>query len=169
MSQNNTTHSADRITHVVQFYTRKQDFVFSAHSLIEVHQLLEACRQIEAGEKPICMRRKTHQWILQLIQKLEKNEKNSGHNYSQQYEKIDDPQTVFTPQLLESVLPTDGLRGKVQMFSLRWRYSFAYCVFIACLLSPKNIYEYCRQQRQLKRKIQRLDAELNAWEKTIKS
>lgn len=169
MNQNNTHPSADRITHVVQFYTKKQDFVFPAHSLIEVHQLLQACRQIETGEKPICMRWKTHQWILWFIKKLEKHEKNSGHDDSQAYEKIDDPQAVFTHQLLESVLPADGLRGKIQMFALRWHYSFAHGVFMACLLLPKHIYEYCREQRQLKQKVQRLEAEYNAWKKTIKN
>jgi hypothetical protein len=169
MSQNNAHPSADRITHAVELYTRKQNFMFPAYSLIEVHQLLKACRQIEAREKPICMRWKTHQCIVWLIKKLEKNEKNSGFNYSQLYEKIDDPQTVFTAQLLESALPTDGFVGKIQMFALRWRYSFAYCAFITCLLSPKNIYKHWRQERQLKRNIQQLDAEINAWEKIIKN
>ncbi len=165
MSQNNTTHSTDRITHVVQFYTQKQVFVFPAYSLIEVHQLLQTCLLMEAGEKPICMRWKTHQWILRLIKKLEKHEKNSGNDHSEEYEKIDDPQAVFTPQLLESVLPA----GKIQMFASRWRYSFANAVFMGCLLLPKHIYEYCRQQRQLKQKIQRLDAELDAWKKAIEN
>ena len=168
MNQNNTCPSADRITHVVQFYTQKQDLVFPAHSLIEVHQLLQACRQIEAGEKPICLWWKTRQWILQFIKKLEKHEKNSGNDDSQEYEKIDDPQAVFTPQLLESVLPADGLRAKIQMFASRCRYSFANGVFMGCLLLPKHIYEYCREQRQLKQKIQRLEAEYNAEKKPSK-
>ena len=165
MSQNNTTHSTDRITHVVKLYTRKQDFVFPAHSLIEVHHLLQACRQIEAGEKLVCMRWKTHQGILWFIKKLEKHEKNSGYDYNEKYEKSDDPQAVLTPQLLESILPA----RKIQMLASRWRYSFAKGVFMGCLLLPKHIYDYYRWQKQLKQKIQRSDAELNAWKKAIKN
>ena len=113
-------------------YTQTRDFAFHAHSLTEVHQLLQACRQMGAN-RILCIRWKVNQWILQSLKKLEKLEKNSENDDRQEYEKFSDPDAVFTPQLLESVLPTDGLRGKIQMFSLRWRYSFAQCVLMACL------------------------------------
>ncbi len=138
------------ITHVVKCFTANQNFAFHAHSLTEAHQLLQACRQMSAN-KILCIRWKVNQWILQSLQKLEKLEKNSENDGKEEYEKYSDPDAVFTPQLLESILPTHGLRGKIQIFSLRWRYSFTQCLLTACLLLPKHIYEYCRYKKQLKR------------------
>ncbi len=166
MNPNNTAPSTDRITHVVYFYTRKQDFTFPAHSLIELHQLLQACQQME-GEKPQCMRWKTHQWISQLIKTIEKHDKNSWHNDCNDGDKLNNPQDHFSPQLLDSLLPNHpGLRGKWQMLTLRCRYSFAYHAFIGCLLLPKNIYVFWQYQRERKRKIQQFDAEFNAAKKS---
>lgn len=162
MSQHNAGSITHPITYFVKCFIRNQGFKFPAYSLTEVHQLLQACRQIEAEKKPLCIRWKTHQWILQFIKKCEKDEKNPQNDDSEEYEKFDDPHIVFSPQLLESVLPADGLRGKIQMFALRWRYSFTKYLLIAGLLLPKNIYEYCRYQKQLKKETHRLDAEFNA-------
>lgn len=138
------------ITHVVKCFTPNQNFAFHAHSLTEVHQLLQACRQMGAN-RILCIRWKVNQWILQSLKKLEKLEKNPENDDREEYEKFSDPDAVFSSQLLESVLPTDGLRGKIQMFSFRWHYYFTQYLLTACFLLPKHIYEYCRYKKQLKR------------------
>lgn len=134
------------ITHAVKCMTANQTVAFHAHSLTEVHQLLQACRQMGAN-RILCIRWGVNQWILRSLQKLEKLEKNSENDGSEEYEKFSDPHTVFTPQRLESVLPAHGFVAKIQMFFLRWRYSFTQYLLTACFLLPKYIYEYCRYKK----------------------